>query len=39
MFPHKELFEAIIDLIRHWRWGRLIIVFSEPESKRGGIEF
>jgi len=34
MFPHKELFEAIIDLIRHWRWGRLIIVFSEPESKK-----
>uniref|UniRef100_A0A1I8BYR5 Lig_chan-Glu_bd domain-containing protein n=1 Tax=Meloidogyne hapla TaxID=6305 RepID=A0A1I8BYR5_MELHA len=34
MFPHKELLEAIIDLIRHWHWGRLIIVFTEPERIR-----
>uniref|UniRef100_A0A915N8X5 Receptor ligand binding region domain-containing protein n=1 Tax=Meloidogyne javanica TaxID=6303 RepID=A0A915N8X5_MELJA len=39
MFPHKELFEAIIDLIRHWRWGRLIIVFSEPERIRRLVVF
>ena len=32
MFPHTQLLEALVDLIKYWRWGRVIVVFAEPES-------
>jgi hypothetical protein len=36
MFPQSQLLEAIVDLIKYWRWSRLIVVFAEPESSREG---
>lgn len=33
MFPHTHMLEALIDLIKYWRWSRVILVFAEPESK------
>ncbi|KAL3075711.1 hypothetical protein niasHS_012541 [Heterodera schachtii] len=34
MFPHTQLFEAIIDLIKYWRWSRVIVVYRQPERIR-----
>ena len=31
IFPRMQLFEALSDLIQHWRWKRLIIVYVDPD--------
>ncbi|KAK6044842.1 hypothetical protein COOONC_17653 [Cooperia oncophora] len=28
-FPRAQLFEAIVDLFRYWRWNRITIVYEE----------
>lgn len=33
LFPQAQLNEAISDLIKHWRWNRVIIVYVEVDSK------
>ncbi|CAJ0584483.1 unnamed protein product, partial [Mesorhabditis spiculigera] len=33
-FPKAQLFEAIVDLFRHWRWNRITIVYEEDERIR-----
>lgn len=31
LFPRRQLIEALGDLIRHWRWARVIVVYREVE--------
>ncbi|KAK6726829.1 hypothetical protein RB195_004875 [Necator americanus] len=33
-FPRAQLFEATVDLFRHWRWNRITIVYEEDERIR-----
>ncbi|KHJ88798.1 hypothetical protein OESDEN_11399 [Oesophagostomum dentatum] len=33
-FPRAQLFEATVDLFRHWRWNRITIVYQEDERIR-----
>uniref|UniRef100_A0A1I7XHR2 ANF_receptor domain-containing protein n=1 Tax=Heterorhabditis bacteriophora TaxID=37862 RepID=A0A1I7XHR2_HETBA len=30
-FPRAQLFEAIVDLFRHWKWNRITIVYEDDE--------
>uniref|UniRef100_A0A183CBT9 ANF_receptor domain-containing protein n=1 Tax=Globodera pallida TaxID=36090 RepID=A0A183CBT9_GLOPA len=39
MFPHTQLLEAIIDLVKYWRWSRVIVVYRQPERIRRLIVF
>lgn len=32
-FPQAQLFEAVVDLFRHWKWNRIIIVYEEDARK------
>lgn len=32
IFPQAQLSEAISDLIKHWRWNRVIVVYVEIDS-------
>ncbi|KAI6219195.1 hypothetical protein M3Y99_01669700 [Aphelenchoides fujianensis] len=31
LFPREQLHEAISDLIKHWRWTRVVVVYAEVE--------
>uniref|UniRef100_A0A7I4XTQ7 Glutamate receptor ionotropic, kainate 2 n=1 Tax=Haemonchus contortus TaxID=6289 RepID=A0A7I4XTQ7_HAECO len=33
-FPRAQLFEAIVDLFRYWRWNRITIVYEEDDRIR-----
>uniref|UniRef100_A0A914C6U8 Uncharacterized protein n=1 Tax=Acrobeloides nanus TaxID=290746 RepID=A0A914C6U8_9BILA len=39
MFPKAQLSEALSDLIKHWRWNRVTIVYVETERVRRLIPF
>uniref|UniRef100_A0A914I6Q9 Uncharacterized protein n=1 Tax=Globodera rostochiensis TaxID=31243 RepID=A0A914I6Q9_GLORO len=39
MFPHTQLLEAIIDLVKYWRWSRVIVIYRQPERIRRLIVF
>ncbi|KAI6179694.1 hypothetical protein M3Y98_00638000 [Aphelenchoides besseyi] len=31
LFPREQLYEALSDLIKHWRWTRVVVVYAEIE--------
>ncbi|KAH7726269.1 CBN-GLR-5 protein [Aphelenchoides avenae] len=39
LFPQAQLHEALSDLIKHWRWPTVIVVYSEPSRIRRLVPF